>query len=144
MKRFLPEECDTGGATVPAVVFKVENPKLSADRVQEVFADFQRRDDVFQPSFTNQSILIAFSTTHEQPTPTLPESMAEYLAAKASKLLFLTPDEGVLPEGPYFLCGRTLHKAWRLYEDESQAFTVPVISSEEGDAYEYEDSQSPF
>lgn len=32
-----------------------------------------------------------------------------------------------IPEGPYFLGGGTLHRTWRLYPDEYEAFQLPTI-----------------
>lgn len=37
-----------------------------------------------------------------------------------------SPNE-LLPPGPYFLCGQNIHQAWRLHEDDLDAFVISVV-----------------
>ncbi len=35
---------------------------------------------------------------------------------------------GFLPPGPYFIRGKSIHQAWKLYEDDLDAFVIPTIA----------------
>ena len=117
---------------MPAVVFHVLSRLITKSDLTDKFADFQNKDEVFQTSFTSNSLLIALTGNQQQPNPTLPESLAEYLAAKSSRLIFLDSVDGRLPNGPYFVRGKALHQVWRLYSDDNGAFTVSVMPSAHG------------
>lgn len=136
-KRSLPEECDTAGAILPAVVLELNDQGITKHAVLERFEEFARRDDVFHMGFTEGSVLILRSDELPAPTPALPEALTEHLNLASSKLVFISSSRQVLPEGPYFLQGRTLHRAWRLYPDTSSAFTLSVIPAGSGERYKY-------
>lgn len=129
----LPDRYDTAGAILPAVVFELNDQEITKHAVLERFGEFARRDDVFQMGFAEGSVLILRSDELPAPTPALPESLTGHLSLKSSILLFVSSNREELPEGPYFLKGRTLHRAWRLYPDTSSAFTLSVIPADSGE-----------
>lgn len=110
---------------------------MTVDLLQSTFSAYEQTDDVFHPAFTEGGIIIACTGASEEPTATLPETLTQYLNGLSSRLLFIGSEGEALPNGPYFLRGRHLHKAWRLYPDENLAFTLPVVPSggEGDDAY---------
>lgn len=117
---------------MPAVVFNVGKQAVTVHELHEVFARFEAKDDVFSRAFTKRSVLLAQTRGPQEPTATLPETLQDFLRSQSSKLLFST-DTNYLPEGPYFLRGRSLHQAWRLYADESRAFVTSLTPADNDD-----------
>jgi hypothetical protein len=68
----------------------------------------------------------------QEPTATVPETLQDFLRTRSIKLFFST-DADYLPEGPYFLRGRSLHQAWRLYADESRSFVTSLTPADDDD-----------
>lgn len=128
----------------PAVVFSARNLRWTPESFESVFSTFEHADDVFQPAFTSGAILIAH--LDEPGHPTVHDSLVQFLRDNSSELAFVTAQEDELPDGPYFVHGRFLHRAWRLYEDDSLAFTLALAPSLEGDGgYRYgQPAASPF
>lgn len=129
-KRSLPEEFDTAGAILPAVIFELKDQEITKHAVLERFEDFARRDDVFHMGFTEGSILILRSDESPAPMPALPESLTEHLVFTSSRIIFISKNREELPEGPFFLQGRALRRAWRLYLNTSSAFTLSTMPAE--------------
>lgn len=96
---------------------------LSLDTVRASFDRFRQTDDVFQPSFTNDGFLLV-----TQPSAVIkwvPANLVKYLESRSLTLRFF--DGRAVPESPYFVVGRQLRQAWRLYPDHLRAFSNPVI-----------------
>jgi hypothetical protein len=55
--------------------------------------------------------------------PRSQKSLTRFLDEQSSRLIFISADDDALPDGPYFLKGHNVHRAWRLYADENLAFT---------------------
>ena len=113
---------------MPAVVFNVGTQAVTDHQLHEILARLEVKDDVFNHTFTKWRVLFAQKRGPQEPTATLPETLEDYLRTQSSKLLFST-DTNYLPEGPYFLRGRSLHQAWRLYVDESGAFVMYLTNT---------------
>lgn len=134
----LPQhECDTAESILPAVVVGIENDRVTKESLLKRFDEFSRLDDVFSEGFIENSVLILRSEEPSVPTHTLPATLTEHLRLISAKLIFVSAAAKDLAEGPYFLRGTSLHRAWKLYRDTNSAFTVSVVPSESGAAYEY-------
>ncbi|KAK4143078.1 amidase signature domain-containing protein [Dichotomopilus funicola] len=92
----------------PAVLLSVQDSGFASEHAQMALDDFVRRDDVFCDDFTSAVIL--------QPSPGV--DIAPALAHDS------------LAQGPYFIHGKSIHQAWKLYEDELGAFVVPVMADD--------------
>ena len=55
----------------------------------------------------------------------IPSELANYLESKSLVPVLLA--DLPVPEGPYFIVGRELHQAWRLYPDHLGAFATTVV-----------------
>ncbi|KAF2820533.1 hypothetical protein CC86DRAFT_411834 [Ophiobolus disseminans] len=115
---------------IPAVLIKAfagdDAPKDVDCIVQEILA-FADIDDVYQEAFRSTLILQVDS-----------EEPSNIVDALRSKLLtmpghFLDIHQSTAspssrwPPGPYFLCGHSIHQAWRLYSDDLDTFIFGVI-----------------
>ncbi|KAK4194619.1 amidase signature domain-containing protein [Triangularia verruculosa] len=141
----LPVGCDIGPNIAPAVAFSARNLHWTADGLKSVFSTFTQADDVFQSAFTEGGFLIARSDDLVDRTPTLHDSLTRLLNETSSTLMFGTAQEKGLPNGPYFVKGNSLYRAWRLYPDENLAFTLALSpSSEDSEEPRYFTSSSFF
>ncbi|KAJ4251946.1 hypothetical protein NW762_011246 [Fusarium torreyae] len=94
---------------------------------EEIFGDlegilklFDSRDDVFVPDFG--AILVEKTG----------DNSSQVVQGGARQIYHLDQIRTLdgfseLPSGPYFLHGPNLHQAWRLYDDDFEAFTAGVI-----------------
>jgi len=105
----------------------VPDTGFSPEAAQKALEDFAHQDDVFSDDFSSTLIL--------QP------SQGVDIERVASRLvesnLFRTVHinepahkHGHLPPGPYFIEGQSIHQAWKLYEDELDAFVIPTIPND--------------
>ncbi|GAP92178.1 putative amidase [Rosellinia necatrix] len=134
----LPHECDTGGSIVPAVVLHTEDQDITADLFRSEFNRYDEEDDVYQHHFSKNGVVFLVSHRDEDPSPTLPEPVVQFLSSLSSTLFLLDGRRVSLRDGPYFLRGRSLFEAWRLYPDTNEVFTLPVISARGGHPYTFE------
>lgn len=104
------------GEVVPATV--VDNTSLEAGNLDEIFKRFAAFDDVYEGAFTDfRKNLVLSSNSHNH-------DMAKQLNLEGEDLLWTTSR---LPSGPYFLVGKDIHQAWRLYSDDLDAFVIATV-----------------
>ncbi|KAH6617363.1 amidase signature domain-containing protein [Chaetomium tenue] len=132
----LPVGYNTGSNIIPAVAFSARGLVWTVDGLRSVLAAFDRADDVFQPAFAKGALLIVRSDGFDTSTPTVDESFNQFIREKSSALLFVAAQVNDLPDGPYFVRGHGLHRAWRLYPDDNLAFTLALSPS-------FEDNEDP-
>lgn len=91
------------------------------------FHDFVRRDDVFRHDFT--SVIILQSRQSIDIT-----AIATRLGESRRFQAIYTNDPAVthesLPQGPSFIHDKSIHQAWKLYDDHLDAFVVPTIAGD--------------
>ena len=77
-------------------------------------------DDVFQEGFTQNLLL-------QIPEQRLFAQLDQL--EKPFKHVFSVENgtDSLIPSGPYFLYNSKIYQAWRLYEDDLDAFVVPII-----------------
>ncbi|KAI1121232.1 amidase signature enzyme [Nemania abortiva] len=134
----LPHEFDIRDGIVPAVVLHTQGQLITVDFLQSEFNRYDEEDDVFQHQFSKNNVLLLVYDRDEELAATLPEPVARFLSSGSSTFFFLDGRSVSLPDGPYFLRGRNLHQAWRLYSDTNQVFTLPVISADSGRPYTFQ------
>lgn len=109
----------------PAVLLSVHDVDFSQEHAQAALNDFAHRDDVFCDDFTSAVILQSSQGVVDL------DAVASRLAQTGRFHNVFTggpaPSHGSLPQGPYFIHGKSIHQAWKLYEDNLDAFVVPTI-----------------
>ncbi|KAL8934633.1 MAG: hypothetical protein Q9216_005808 [Gyalolechia sp. 2 TL-2023] len=117
----------------PAVVINLPNSAISLGQLETGFQRFADEDDVFSMDFVDGALI--YVQTKEPrgsvatPTPTLSHEVKTYLEQHSAQLLF-SDQAAELPslsEGPYFVAQSRLHQAWRLYEDDLEAFVSSSV-----------------
>ncbi|PNS16061.1 2-oxoglutarate dehydrogenase, mitochondrial [Sphaceloma murrayae] len=101
------------------------NSECSVTHVKEALEDFARRDDVYSDAFASTLILqpeydVDIEDTIERVSRDT--SFAQVYSYRPST------QDGRLPAGPYFIRSGSIHQAWRLYEDNLDAFIIPTIT----------------
>ncbi|KAM3518755.1 hypothetical protein MY4038_010009 [Beauveria bassiana] len=108
----------------PAVLLSVHAGFGPRD-VEKAINDFRQRDDVFSDDFISTLVL----------QPRKGEDVSD-VAAQLAQSSFttytndLTHTLGLLPQGPYFIRGNSIHQAWKLYDDHLDAFVIPTIADD--------------
>lgn len=92
---------NTGGITIPAVVFNADISALTPETLVDILKGF-RGDDVFREGFTKNTVLVAQAKSSGcgEPTNNLPESLTALLDSWSSTLLFILPEDEGIPQGP--------------------------------------------
>lgn len=101
--------------------------EIFSDDLEALLAGLDAVDDVFIPAFG--SVLVekaAENDRHADPSK-LGITRDIFQLNSSDSLLQGFND---LPSGPYILHGPNLYQAWRLYEDEYDAFVFGVISED--------------
>ena len=127
----------------PAVVIHLPSSAVSLDQLETGFRRFADEDDVFSVEFIDGALIYVQaadthqSTTNPKSAPTLSQSVENYVKNHSARLLFSAPSARVpvLPEGPYFVAQGNFHQAWRLYEDELDAFVSSSVPAASGEKY---------
>ncbi|KAI0856904.1 putative amidase [Xylaria cubensis] len=108
----------------PAVLLSIPDAEFSSEHVQNALDDFSHRDDVFSDDFSSTLVL----------QPGRDVDVSSVTAQLTESRLFRTiyrNESGhkhhSLPSGPYFIRGKSIHQAWKLYEDDLDAFVIPTI-----------------
>lgn len=96
-----------------------ESP-LSHTWIQNRLDELSLMDDVISTSFTEHIIL-----------RTSEHGNVDFVKEKTTTKFYVESAHDIPRDGPYFLDGKTLHKAYRLYEDSYNAFVCGVVQSEE-------------
>ncbi|PMD44122.1 amidase signature enzyme [Hyaloscypha variabilis F] len=127
-------------SVAPVLVLNLPSRKFDVQALKDIFVNFEARDDVFSSRFINGAILYAQTTGNESEGQVMPTAVEEFLRAQSSELVFSDPSDTAprIPEGPYFLKGKNLHQAWRLYEDELCSFVSAVVPADEGDGHDFQ------
>lgn len=86
-------------------------------------------DDVFIPEFG--AVLVEKSPANTTNQRVGPDNVQLHRFTNES----VTEELQQLPSGPYFLYGPNLYQAWRLYNDDLDAFTVSIIPSSVNDTH---------
>lgn len=77
---------------------------------------FEKNDDVYSPLFAEHGKI--FVQYNDAPSAGQLSDHARFEELAADRLI---------PEGPYFLRGESLHQPWRLYPDTYKAFTLATV-----------------
>jgi hypothetical protein len=111
----------------PAVLLSVPDAGFGSEHAQEALDDFGRQDDVFSDDFSSTLILQASKDINIGDIAARLDgsSLFESIYTKES-----TRESAPLPPGPYFIHGKSIHQAWKLYEDDLDAFVVPTITDD--------------
>lgn len=123
-----------GDEPVPVVVIGRGHDTLNFSVISAKLAHFEAVDDVFSAEF-GKVLIVASSRTSVK-------GLASY--QKVEPIIYHLDSEvsavanGSLPDGPYFLRGRNLHQAWRLYPDELEAFSFGVVPESATEPRKYE------
>jgi hypothetical protein len=109
------------------VLLSVQDAGYASEHAQRAFDDFVRRDDVFCDDFTSVVIL---QSRQSIDTTAIATRLGESRCFQA----IYTNDPAVthesLPQGPYFIHGKSIHQAWKLYDDHLDAFVIPTIADD--------------
>ncbi|CAD6441551.1 2b413a13-dc52-4ba4-a058-9d09563205e3 [Sclerotinia trifoliorum] len=108
----------------PAVLLPVQDAEFGAEHVKKAFEDFDRQDDVFSDDFTATLILRSDQNIN------IDDVAARLVESGSFRNIYsneLIDDSLPLAPGPYFIQGKSLHQAWKLYEDDFDAFVIPTI-----------------
>ena len=112
----------------PALLLSSADGKLDAAEVERDTQQFAILDDVYTTNF-HDSLVIQVPYGVELNL----EEFANDLR-RSTKLEFrrvhssyVDSERNLLPCGPYFLQGPTLHQAWKLYDDSLGAFIQTVV-----------------
>lgn len=96
-----------------------------SDDILELLKRFRATDDEYTEQFGDNLVLqVPVGQQHQTLVPTLQASPYFKKVLRA-----LQTSHGNLPSGPYFLSKNGIHQAWRLYEDDLDAFIIPTIPS---------------
>ncbi|KAK0127334.1 hypothetical protein ONS96_006882 [Cadophora gregata f. sp. sojae] len=108
----------------PAVLLLVHDAEFGKEHVRAALDDFSHCDDVYSEDFSSTLIL--------QPSQGIDIApIASRLPGDGpfNKIYTKQSSDGSasLPPGPYFIQGTSIHQAWKLYEDNLDAFVIPTI-----------------
>lgn len=110
---------------LPSVLYSIPSiENVSGQEIIDTIWSFLDIDDVSIPEFFGTLIL---QTPSNIDTGNLMRNLR--LQNRIPTIIEDKVDEAteLLPSGPYFLCGRRLHQAWRLYSDHLDAFVITDI-----------------
>jgi hypothetical protein len=110
------------------VVLNVRSPEITTEDLNIILDSFAKNDDVFQPDFAEEGILILQCLRKTSNSGAGEE--AQFYVRQASETIQLETSSQEIPEGPYFLRDSSLYQAWRLYEDHLSAFVTTVVPSD--------------
>ena len=106
---------------LPTTLIRVNDSLKSLDDVLSLLLRFKDTDDVYSDHFQDHLVLQAPAG----------QQHAQMLITTLQKTLYFKhifqASESNLPPGPYFLSEDGIHQAWRLYEDNLDAFIIPTI-----------------
>ena len=102
------------------------------DQLLEGLADF---DDVFIPEFGG---VLVEKVPDNESSSTRDAMMLSRELYRLERSLGIANDMGHLPSGPYILHGPNLYQAWRLYDDEYEAFAFGIIPEDVNVPAQYE------
>ncbi|KAI1129070.1 putative amidase [Nemania abortiva] len=108
----------------PAVLLSVQDPGFGLEHAQKALDDFSRRDDVFSVDFSSTLILQSGQDVN------IFGVAARLVESGIFRTIYISEQDHKhtsLPSGPYFIQGQSIHQAWKLYDDDFDAFVIPTI-----------------
>lgn len=127
---------------IPVVVLSEKEIGSGPEELGRILQYLVDYDDVCTDEFTG-IIVVKPSASAPEPGESLDRRVSVSNPSQFSSVYHLVPNpstfeaESQLPSGPYFLSGRNLHQAWRLYPDELDAFTFGLIPDDPFNASRY-------
>ncbi|KAK9769981.1 putative Amidase [Seiridium cardinale] len=127
---------------VPAIVLSDDLSKNGPSQVNARLDLFEKIDDVYQPEFADIVVLLSNQSDPEVPVA------AENNISDLFSTIYHSRQSATGPQifpGPYFLLGSNIHQAWRLYQDNLDAFIFGVIPDDvfKPEKYSPVDAASP-
>lgn len=120
------------GAPEPLPVLLLSSPNIPYHRLDE--------DDIFCGEFLSDTVVLrngeVIQQCLEKPWKSGPTSAWQQW--QPANTIYLSDKNAKLPDGPYFLFGKDLHEAWRMYTDPLDSFITSIIADPESEDYEYE------
>lgn len=126
-------------------VITLPRHRVDANWLNETVHDFLARDDVYTIGFTTGNyaiihrksaaltLLIAFYFQGHRHDGTQELLKPLFKSFGTTRVIWGSKDRNdnstPLPDGPYFATRSGLHRAWRLYEDHTNSFVLPMIQS---------------
>ena len=127
MQGRLIETATSNKLWTPAVLLSVQDAVFSSEHAQKALDDFSHRDDVFSDDFSSTLILQSIKDIN------IGDTIAKLAGSRIFESIYTkesTSESVSLPPGPYFIHGKSIHQAWKLYEDDLDAFVVPTITDD--------------
>ena len=115
---------DASSDYLPATVITVTENVRKPDDIFKLFQQFRAEDDVFSNEFQRILILQGLQDDH------FSRLIDAVHSAKDFDHIFRMPavsNPETIPNGPYFIGEDGIHQAWRLYEDDLDAFIIPTV-----------------
>ncbi|KAJ8131951.1 hypothetical protein O1611_g1673 [Lasiodiplodia mahajangana] len=84
------------------------------------------KDGDFERSFL-QTIILAHESGGSHPLSVNEDVVSLQKELNCREVMSLVQGAQVIPEGPYFVQGRRLHRTWKLFPDIYEAFQLPII-----------------
>ncbi|KAI1205235.1 amidase signature domain-containing protein [Annulohypoxylon truncatum] len=114
----------------PVTVLAIDESGTSAKDLDDKAKSFLDEDDVFCPLFLQN---VVFLSDKKQ---SLAEIIGQLRELWSTETFAVLDRNRVVAEGPYFLTSRGLHRAWRLYPDPLDCFSLSITA--------IDDSYVPF
>ena len=112
------------GGAIPVTVLK-PGQGLSRELIYQVIQSFKERDDVYSSDFETNLVV-------QQVAGSVLGSFNLSLDSENRQIMYVDVSKSnYLPEGPCFLAGDGFHEAWKLYQDTTDSFFLPVIAGED-------------
>ncbi|KAI9656533.1 MAG: hypothetical protein M1821_004740 [Bathelium mastoideum] len=119
----LSEQAITDEIWMPAVVLSVKYSEYGLSHVAEALEHFALKDDVYSDDFNATVVL---QSVRGLDTSAIAERLKKGNTIRSVYARDVASND-FLPSGPYFIQGKTIHQAWKLYEDDLDAFVIPII-----------------
>ena len=119
---------ENDNVTGPCTVIPYMTP-LTTDYIRDVIATFISEDDVWSPGFLD-TVVFDHSPANAKPA----EDVVNLLSERGTRNIRFRPEctaNQPLSWGPYWLENAVLHKVFRLYSDDVDAFVLSTVPSEE-------------
>ncbi|KAF3767012.1 hypothetical protein M406DRAFT_106416 [Cryphonectria parasitica EP155] len=128
------EESVRADQIIPVVVLSEEEISAGPEKLWDTLHYLVDNDDVCTDEFTGIIVVRPSPTSASAPDEPL-KIIVDPASDRSASVYHLSPgpnllrqgEEAQLPSGPYFLSGRNLHQAWRLYPDDLDAFTFGLL-----------------
>ncbi|KAB8339253.1 hypothetical protein FH972_022187 [Carpinus fangiana] len=108
----------------PVVVISPQDCDESLEALPQLLNHFKDVDDVFNDAFSSSLVMQKVVGSYQTPSA---ESFHVLSAIQSLYESEVNSSKLLLPSGPYFVLGQNIHQAWRLYEDELDAFVIPIV-----------------